>query len=139
MSFDALSGHATPPERRALIKAHRMPLLGIGVVCGYLGAAPTLLWASSVLFLVFAPFLVAAAIWIYTLVFAFSSLWFAHYCLAALQKQRVEQAVLDAEKPSAAPTPAFKSPFDSPAASQPVTDVAPKPDVIILPHDNTKL
>lgn len=128
MSFDALSDHASAPERRALIKAHRTPLLAIGVVCGYLGAAPTLLWASSVLFLVFAPFLVAAAIWIYTLVFAFSSLWFAHYCLAALQKQRVEQAVLDAEKPSMAQTP--------PAASPVATDTIPKPNVIILPHDN---
>jgi Etoposide-induced protein 2.4 (EI24) len=129
MSFDALSGHATPQERRALIKAHHMPLLGIGVVCGYLGAAPTLLWASSVLFLVLAPFLVAAAIWVYTLVFAFSSLWFAHYCLAALQKQRVEQAVLAAEKPTLAQATA--------AASQAATDVLPKPNVIILPHDNT--
>jgi hypothetical protein len=141
MSFDALSGHATPQERRALIKTHRMPLLGIGVVCGYLGAAPTLLWASSVVFLVLAPFLVAAAIWVYTLVFAFSSLWFAHYCLAALQKQRVEQAVLAAEKPIAAPArpfePPFTSPLHSPAANQSVTDVIPKPDVIILPHDNT--
>jgi hypothetical protein len=129
MSFDALSGHASPQERRAIIKMHRMPLLGIGVVCGYLGAAPTLLWASSVILLPFAPFLVAAAIWVYTLVFAFSSLWFAHYCLAALQKQRVEQAVLAAEKPSMAQTTA--------AATQAATDVLPKPDVIILPHDNT--
>jgi hypothetical protein len=129
MSFDALSGHATPQERRALIKAHHMPLLSIGVVCGYLGAAPTLLWASSVVFLVLAPFLVAAAIWIYTLVFAFSSLWFAHYCLAALQKQRVEQNVLDATKPSLVQT--------TQEASQAATDVLPKPDVIILPHDHT--
>jgi hypothetical protein len=88
MSYDALADHATSLERRKLMKVHRMPLLGIGVVCGYLGAAPTLLWASSVMFLVFAPFMVAAAIWIYTLVFAFSSLWFTHYCLAALQAQR---------------------------------------------------
>jgi Etoposide-induced protein 2.4 (EI24) len=128
MSFDALSDHATAPERRAVIKAHRMPLLGIGVVCGYLGAAPTLLWASSVMFLVFAPFLVAAAIWIYTLVFAFSSLWFAHYCLSALAQHRAEQAVRDAEKPTLIQS--------TQAASQQATDVLPKPDVIALPHDN---
>ncbi len=129
MSFDALSDHATAPERRAVIKAHRMPLLGIGVVCGYLGAAPTLLWASSVMFLVFAPFLVAAAIWIYTLVFAFSSLWFSHYCLAALAKLRAEQAVLDAAKPTLIQS--------TQASSQQAPDVLPKPDVIALPHDNT--
>jgi Etoposide-induced protein 2.4 (EI24) len=124
MSFDALADHASPPERRKLIKEHRMPLLGIGVVCGYLGAAPTVLWASGVMFLVFAPVLVVVAIWIYTLVFAFSSLWFAHYCLAALQKMRVEQAVADAIKPTLAQT------------TQNPTDVLPKPDVIALPHDD---
>ena len=129
MSFDALADHATAPERRAIIKNHRMPLLGIGVVCGYLGAAPTLLWASSVMFLVFAPFLVVAAIWIYTLVFAFSSLWFAHYCLAALAQHRAEQAVLDAEKPTLAQT--------TQAASKLATDVFPKPDVINLPYDSS--
>lgn len=129
MSFDALADHATAPERRAIIKNHRMPLLGIGVVCGYLGAAPTLLWASSVMFLVFAPFLVVAAIWIYTLVFAFSSLWFAHYCLAALAQHRAEQAVMNAEKPTLAQT--------TQAASKLATDVFPKPDVINLPYDSS--
>jgi hypothetical protein len=32
------------------------------------------------------------AIWIYTLVFAFSSLWFTHYCLSALHALRVQRA-----------------------------------------------
>jgi len=31
------------------------------------------------------------AIWIYTLVFAFSALWYAHYVLAALQAMRLEE------------------------------------------------
>jgi hypothetical protein len=124
MSFDALADHATVLERRKVLKEHRMPLLGIGVVCGYLGAAPTVLWASGVMFLVFAPVLVVVAIWIYTLVFAFSSLWFAHYCLAALQKLRTEQAVADAIQPSLAQI--TKEP----------TDILPKPDVITLPHDD---
>jgi Etoposide-induced protein 2.4 (EI24) len=129
MSFDALSDHATVQERRALLKSHRMPLLGIGVVSGYLGAAPTVLWASGVMFLVFAPILVTVAIWIYTLVFAFSSLWFAHYCLAALQKMRAEQAVADAIKPTMAQS--------TQASSRLATDVLPKPELISLPHDNT--
>jgi hypothetical protein len=127
MSFDALADHATVLERRKVIKEHRMPLLAIGVVCGYLGAAPTVLWASGVMFLVFAPVLVVVAIWIYTLVFAFSSLWFAHYCLAALQKMRTEQAVANAIQPTLAQI--TKEP----------TDVLPKPDVIALPNeDSTK-
>ena len=36
----------------------------------------------SALALVLAPFLILVSIWLYTLVFAFSSLWFAHYLLA---------------------------------------------------------
>lgn len=91
MAFDALADHASSEERRQVMKTHRMQLLGMGVICGYLGAAPTLLWASGVMFIVFAPFLITAAIWLYTLVFAFSSLWFAHFCLDALNSIRSKQ------------------------------------------------
>jgi hypothetical protein len=90
MAFDALADHASSDERRELMKRHRPQLLGIGVVSGFLGAAPTLLWASGVVFLVLAPLMIAVAIWVYTLVFAFSSLWFAHYCLDALQRMRAD-------------------------------------------------
>jgi hypothetical protein len=91
MAFDALSDHASVDERRKVMKENRTQLLGMGVICGYLGAAPTLLWASGVMFIVFAPFLITAAIWLYTLVFAFSSLWFAHFCLDALNTLRSKQ------------------------------------------------
>jgi hypothetical protein len=49
-------------------------------------------WASGVLFAAAFVILVPLAIWIYTLVFAFSSLWFTHYCLAALQALRSERS-----------------------------------------------
>lgn len=84
LAFDVLSGHASADERRRIMQAERWPLLGMGVVAGYLGAAPSLLWAVSALALVFAPLLILVSIWLYTLVFAFSSLWFAHYLLATL-------------------------------------------------------
>ena len=90
MAFDALAEHASRPERLELLRRHRSWLLGIGVVTGYLGAAPSLLWASGALFVVAFVILVPVAIWVYTLVFAFSSLWFAHYSLAALQSLRNE-------------------------------------------------
>jgi hypothetical protein len=92
MAFDALAEHASPQERREIFRRHRPWLLGIGVFCGYLGAAPSLIWASGALLVTMFVILVPLAIWIYTLVFAFSSLWFAHYCLAALQALRTEQA-----------------------------------------------
>jgi hypothetical protein len=91
LSYDALVDHASPEERKQIFKEHRGWLLGIGVISGYLGAAPSVLWASGALFIAMAPVLVPFAIWIYTLVFAFSSLWFAHYTLAALQELRAKK------------------------------------------------
>jgi hypothetical protein len=88
MAYDALADHASAEERRAVLQAHRWPLLGMGLVTGYLGALPSVLWASGAMFIAMAPVLVPVAIWIYTLVFAFSSLWFAHYALAALDELR---------------------------------------------------
>jgi hypothetical protein len=90
MAFDALAEHASGPERREIFRRHRLWLLGIGVVSGYLGAAPSVVWASGALFAAAFVVLVPVAIWIYTLVFAFASLWFAHYCLAALQDLRAQ-------------------------------------------------
>ena len=37
---------------------------------------------------VLAPLLILVTIWLYMLVFAFSTAWFAHYALAALQQMR---------------------------------------------------
>jgi hypothetical protein len=99
MAFDALAEHASQEERQEIFRRHRMPLLSVGVFCGYLGAAPSMMWASGVVFIALAPLMVPLAIWVYTLVFALSSLWFAHYCLAALQALRLERAVDRRAKP----------------------------------------
>ena len=88
MAYDAMVEHASAEERRQIFKENRAALLGIGVLSGYLGAAPSLIWASGAMFVAMAPILVPVAIWIYTLVFAFSSLWFCHYTLAALDQLR---------------------------------------------------
>ena len=96
MAFDALAEHASREERTEIFRRHRLPLLGIGVFCGYLGAAPSLIWASGALLAAAFVVLVPIAIWIYTLVFALSSLWFAHYCLAALQALRAERTAATA-------------------------------------------
>ena len=94
MSYDAMVDHASAGERREIFRRHRGRLLGIGVLSGYLGAAPSLLWASGAMFIAMAPLLVPLAIWLYTLVFPFPSLWFPHYCLAALEQLRKENNAL---------------------------------------------
>ena len=103
MAFDALAEHADKHERRILLERHRWSLLFIGIVSGYLGAAPGIVWASGVVFAAAFIVLIPIALWIYTLVFAFSSLWFAHFALAALQQLRQEAA---ASAPPAPPVPA---------------------------------
>ena len=95
MSYDALVDHASSEERRQIFKEHRGSLLGIGIISGYLGAAPSVIWASGAMFVALAPVLVPVAIWIYTLVFAFSSLWFAHYTLDALEQLRKKNSAID--------------------------------------------
>lgn len=91
-AFDALAAHASTQERRTLMRLHRPWLLGMGVVCGYLGTAPSMVWLSGAVWLVLAPLLVPLAIWIYAFIFVFASLWFTHYLLRALELQRQSDA-----------------------------------------------
>jgi hypothetical protein len=110
MAFDTLAEHASGEERREVFRRHRMWLLGIGVLTGYLGAAPSVLWASGALFAAAFVVLVPLAIWIYTLVFAFSSLWFAHYCLSALATLRAEAAAATVPVPTESPPAPLRFP-----------------------------
>jgi hypothetical protein len=117
MSFDALAEHASREERDALLRTHRLPLLGIGVLCGYLGAAPSIVWASGIIFAAAFFVLVPLAIWIYTLVFAFSALWFAHYCLDALSQLRLQRTTAGLVADQDAPNDSQSSaPSDQPTA-----------------------
>ena len=88
IAFDVLAEFASREERLAVMDQHRLSLLAIGVMTGLLGAAPSLVWASGALFAAAFVILIPIAIWIYMLVFAFSSLWFAHFALAALDERR---------------------------------------------------
>jgi hypothetical protein len=128
LSYDVLAEHASTEERREIMREHRWPMLGMGVVAGYLGAAPSLLWAVSATMLIFAPVLVVVAVWIYTLVFAFSALWFAHFALAALQSLRAHRAAASpaASTPPATPglAPLLPGTPDLPAGS---SNVLPMP------------
>ncbi len=93
LSFEVLAAHASADERREILRAHRTPLLLMGVFSGYLGTAPGVIGVSGALTIAFAPILMPLALWIYTLVFAFSSAWFAHYALSALDALRKSKAV----------------------------------------------
>lgn len=127
MSFDVLADHASADERHQLMRSHRPQLLGIGVVSGFLGAAPSLLWAASALTLVFAPLLIVVSVWLYTLVFGFSALWFTHFALAALAQLRGQADVVDREPSPPGevidliPAPPPLAPAPAPALPPPVS------------------
>jgi len=102
-AFDALASYASADECKTLMRQHRPWLLGMGVVCGYLGTAPSLVWVSGALWLALAPLLVPLAIWIYAFVFAFASLWFTHYLLRALDVSRLALADAAPQEPAVGP------------------------------------
>jgi hypothetical protein len=111
-AFDVLADHATAQERRQLMHEQRWPLLAMGVASGVLGVLPTLIWALGTAALILAPFFLIASVWLYTLVFVFAALWFAHYLLARLEQLRAANTAARVEQASP-PTAA------SPAAALP--------------------
>jgi hypothetical protein len=71
------------------------------------------------MFVAMAPILVPAAIWIYTLVFAFSSLWFAHYLLAALEQVREKNNALVPAPPAQEATKSIANELPAEAFPEP--------------------
>jgi len=103
MGFDALAEHASAAERDAIRRAHRGPMLVMGIVCGFLCGIPSLIWTISIKLLVFAPVVMPAALWLYTMIFTFSALWFTHYGLAVLASLRQAETAMRAVQPVVAP------------------------------------
>jgi hypothetical protein len=108
MTYDALAEHASVNEREWIFRQHRWPLWAMGVVTGFMSAAPGLIWASGAMLAAAFILLVPLALWIYTWIFAFGALWFAHYGLSALNELRRSGGIdpsqsADSPPPSAAP------------------------------------
>ncbi|GAB1387960.1 MAG: hypothetical protein AMXMBFR78_29670 [Rubrivivax sp.] len=91
-SFCALARHASAGERRLLLHQRRWALRGAALLCGLACALPTLSWTLGATALVMAPLLMPLLLWLYTILFAFATLWFTHYLLAALQRLRQDLA-----------------------------------------------
>jgi len=127
MAYDVLSDHASVAERHLLLSRHRGALLVMGVLTGYLGAAPGLLWASGALFAAAFVMLVPLAIWIYTLVFVFSSLWFAHFALSALAQLRAETVTTTVHETPQNPPEALALQDELRSAGLAPTPLAPSP------------
>ena len=88
MAFDALADHASSAERQTILATHKGALIVMGLVVGFLGSTPSLLWSMGLMAIAMAPLLLPLSVLLYTVVFVFASLWFIHYCLAALEALR---------------------------------------------------
>ncbi|NHZ97818.1 EI24 domain-containing protein [Massilia sp. CCM 8734] len=93
MVYDALEDYASADEMKAIRRRHRAQLTFIGIVSGFIGALPGIVWLGGALmsFVLF-PFLAAISIWLYVLIFVFTALWFQYYCMQALADLRASQA-----------------------------------------------
>jgi hypothetical protein len=114
MVYDALVVHASREERIEIGRQHRVGLLMVGMLTGYLGALPSLVWASGAVFAAAFLVLIPLAIWIYALVFAFTSLWFTHYSLGALEALRAESGTVVMGASVPLPTVALANDSSSP-------------------------
>lgn len=103
MGFDALAEHATLPEREAILRAHRWPLLIMGIICGFLCGVPSMIWTVGMWVIIAAPFIMVGVIWLYTMIFTFSALWFTHYGLAVLASLRAAEVAMRTVQPAVAP------------------------------------
>ncbi|MEJ7139323.1 EI24 domain-containing protein [Amphibiibacter pelophylacis] len=93
MAHDVLAEYASAEESRQILHSQRGWFLLMGVISGYLGAAPTVLFSILGAFaVVLAPLLVVVVVWLYTVVFAFTACWFAHFALARLHLLRQNDA-----------------------------------------------
>ena len=105
-SYDVLVSYCTRAETKEITHEHRSWLMLIGVASAFLGAIPSfgslfLLGALDPIRFYF--IVMPVSIWLYTVVFMFSALWFAHYCIAVVAQRRSRLAV-DKEHPgNAAP------------------------------------
>jgi hypothetical protein len=104
MGFDALAEHASQPEREAILRAHRWPMLIMGIVCGFLCGVPSMIWTLSMQFIIFAPFIMVGVVWLYTMIFTFSALWFTHYALSVLASLRLAEAAMRSTRHAASTT-----------------------------------
>lgn len=105
LSYAALAQHADATERYFILHRRRWALRSAGLLCGLLCALPTLAWALGAKALVLAPLLMPLLVWAYALVFAFATLWFTHFTLAALHGLRTDVAHLHGQTPRTEPSP----------------------------------
>jgi len=128
MGFDALAEHASRAEREAILRAHRWPLLVMGIVCGFLCGVPSMIWTLGMWVIIAAPFVMVGVIWLYTLIFTFSALWFTHYCLSVLGELRAAESAMLATRRAASTASDLELVEEVPPQQRFGYDAGPEPE-----------
>jgi hypothetical protein len=100
----------------------------MGIVCGFLCGVPSMIWTLSMQFIIFAPFIMVGVVWLYTMIFTFSALWFTHYSLSVLASLRLAEAAMRAVQPTAAPSSDLQLVEEVPPHERFGYDEGPEPD-----------
>jgi hypothetical protein len=90
MSFEALSIVADKDECKTVMAQHRVWLIVMGIILGYMGSVPGIVSIYGLFAIALFPLLMVFGLWMYILIFTFGSLWYTHYCLAALRQWRLQ-------------------------------------------------
>lgn len=100
MAHDVLAEYASADETRQILSSQWVWFLAMGVISGYMGAAPTVIFSVlGVLAVGLAPVLIVVVVWLYTVLFAFTACWFAHFALARLNVLRQNSTQLPQTSP----------------------------------------
>jgi len=128
MGFDALAEHASQPEREAIRRAHRLQLLIMGIICGFLCGVPSMIWTLGMWAVIAAPFVMVGAIWLYTMIFSFSALWFTHYLLGVLADLRRAESAMRAARQTASTSSDLELVEEVPPQQRFGYDTGPEPE-----------
>ena len=109
--------------------AHRWPLLVMGIVCGFLCGVPSMIWTLSLQLIIFAPFIMVGVIWLYTMIFTFSALWFTHYALSVLADLRRAEDAMRATRHAASTASDLQLVEEVPPHERFGYDQGPEPEV----------
>lgn len=88
LGFDVLALHASPNERRFVLRRRAWVLFWMGMVCGALAALPPMAWTWVVAQPDKAPYLALLSVFFYVALFVFATCWFAHLALTELHQLR---------------------------------------------------
>jgi hypothetical protein len=87
-----------------------------------------MIWTQGMWAVIAAPFVMVGVIWLYTLIFTFSALWFTHYCLSVLGELRAAESAMLATRRAASTASDLELVEEVPPQQRFGYDAGPEPE-----------